>query len=51
MKENLNRAITCDLATTLQIEADRLVSCTGTEDHKEAVRAFLEKRAPVFNGR
>jgi 2-(1,2-epoxy-1,2-dihydrophenyl)acetyl-CoA isomerase len=50
MKENLNRAIDCDLTTSLQIEADRMVRCTRTEDHKEAVKAFMEKRSPDFQG-
>jgi len=50
MKENLNRAIDCDLTTSLQIEADRMVRCTQTSDHKEAVKAFLEKRSPQFQG-
>ena len=50
MKENLNRAIDCDLTTSLQIEADRMVRCTQTADHKEAVKAFLEKRPPQFQG-
>lgn len=50
MKENLNRAIDCDLMTSLQIEADRMVICTRTADHKEAVTAFMEKRPPHFQG-
>lgn len=51
MKENLNRAITADLKTCLEMEADRLVRCTRTEDHREAVSAFLNKRQPQFKGR
>jgi enoyl-CoA hydratase/carnithine racemase len=50
MKENLNRAIECDLMTSLQNEADKMVRCTQTQDHREAVSAFLEKRAPDFKG-
>ncbi len=50
MKENLNRAIGQDLATCLRMEADRMVRCTRTEDHKEAVQAFLGKRTPEFKG-
>jgi len=51
MKENVNRAISCDLSTALAMEADRLVRTAQTEDHREAVAAFLEKRKPVFHGR
>ncbi|MFN0162162.1 MAG: enoyl-CoA hydratase [Burkholderiales bacterium] len=51
MKENLNRALQVDLRTALALEADRLVRCARTEDHKEAVQAFLAKRKPTFNGR
>ena len=50
MKENLNRAVGADLKTCLGMEADRLVRCARTEDHKEAVRAFLDKRKPNFRG-
>ncbi len=51
MKENFNRALTADLKTCLNMEADRMILCQQTEDHKEAVAAFLEKRPPVFNDR
>ena len=48
MKENLNRAVTADLRTCLAMEADRMVRVGTTADHKEAVRAFMEKRPPQF---
>jgi enoyl-CoA hydratase/carnithine racemase len=51
MKQNLHRAVTGDLRTCLAEEADRMVRCTRTEDHREAVSAFMAKRKPVFKGR
>ena len=51
MKQNINRATQADFTTCLDWEADRLVRVAQTEDHKEAVRAFIEKRKPVFTGR
>lgn len=51
MKENLNRAITCDLATALDAEAANMLRGMTTEDHKEAAAAFVEKRTPTFTGR
>ena len=50
MKENINKALELDLRGALAQEADRLMRCAETNDHKEAVRAFMEKRTPVFNG-
>ena len=50
MKENINRAVTGDLKTCLAMEADRLLRCAQTSDHKEAVKAFMEKRPPEFTG-
>ncbi|MDJ0769627.1 MAG: enoyl-CoA hydratase-related protein [Ilumatobacter sp.] len=51
MKENINRAITCDLATALDAEAPNMIRAMSTEDHREAAAAFVEKRQPVFRGR
>jgi len=50
MKQNINRAAEADFKTCLDWEADRLIRVAQTDDHKEAVRAFIEKRAPVFRG-
>ncbi|MDJ0869902.1 MAG: enoyl-CoA hydratase [Myxococcota bacterium] len=51
MKENLDRALRADLRTCLAHEAENLVRTALTEDHREAVRAFVEKRRPRFQGR
>jgi 2-(1,2-epoxy-1,2-dihydrophenyl)acetyl-CoA isomerase len=51
MKENLNRAMAGDLDDCLDLEATHHVHCGQTEDHREATKAFVEKRPPIFNGR
>ena len=51
MKDNLDEALQIDYPTALFREAERLVHSSRTEDHKEAVRAFVEKRKPAFKGR
>ena len=51
MKANLNRALEADLQTCLDYEADRMVRGAMTEDYREAVSAFAEKRTPEFRGR
>jgi 2-(1,2-epoxy-1,2-dihydrophenyl)acetyl-CoA isomerase len=40
-----------DLDSALKIEAQSQEACLDSEDHREAVRAFLEKRQPVFLGK
>ncbi len=50
MKQNLNRALTTDLATALDAEAPNMVETMSTADHREAAAAFVEKRRPVFGG-
>jgi 2-(1,2-epoxy-1,2-dihydrophenyl)acetyl-CoA isomerase len=51
MKTNVNLALTTDFRTLLDREAETHLRCGQTEDHKEGVRAFLEKRPPNFSGR
>ncbi|KFL15040.1 enoyl-CoA hydratase [Geobacillus stearothermophilus] len=40
-----------DLLRVLDLETDAQQRMRQTEDHREGVRAFLEKRKPVFRGR
>ncbi|MBV9554672.1 MAG: enoyl-CoA hydratase, partial [Alphaproteobacteria bacterium] len=51
MKRNLLAAETEDFQTVLDLEAEHQARCAFTEDHKEAVAAFNEKRRPQFKGR
>ena len=51
MKENLNRAMGGDVDECLDMEVTHHTHCTSTDDWREAVRAFVEKREPVFHGR
>ena len=51
MKENLNRAAAGEWDDCLDLEATHHVHSGQTEDHREAARAFVEKREPVFKGR
>ena len=51
MKANVNLASSTDFRTLLDREAESHMRCSMTEDHKEGVRAFMEKREPRFSGR
>ena len=51
MKENLNRAMNGDVDECLDIEATHHVHCGQTTDHKNAVKAFVEKQQPKFSGK
>ena len=51
MKENLNRAMNGDVDECLDLEATHHVHCGQTTDHKNAVKAFVEKQQPKFSGK
>ena len=52
MKENINRAASgADVDDCLDLEATHHIHTGFTEDHREAAKAFVEKREPVFKGR
>lgn len=48
IKANLNDGLTLSLADMLDRECVRHVQCVDSPDHKEAARAFVEKRPPNF---
>jgi 2-(1,2-epoxy-1,2-dihydrophenyl)acetyl-CoA isomerase len=52
IKENINRALEgAGMVECLDLEATHHVHASLTQDHKNAVKAFVEKREPVFEGR
>jgi enoyl-CoA hydratase/carnithine racemase len=50
MKDNLDHAVTSDFLDSMDQEAENMVRSARTTDHKEAVRAFIDKRKPAFVG-
>ena len=51
IKENVNAAFERGLEAYMDDEVMRHLTAGQTEDHREAARAFVEKRTPVFKGR
>jgi 2-(1,2-epoxy-1,2-dihydrophenyl)acetyl-CoA isomerase len=50
-KRGFNAGLDNDLATQLALEEELQREAGRTEDYAEGVRAFIEKRKPVFRGR
>lgn len=49
IKQAVNEGMEQPLETGLELEAQLFADVFETEDVKEGVKAFLEKRKPVFN--
>ena len=50
MKDNFNAAESRTLSEYLDLEALHQIKTGRTEDHREAARAFVERRPPTFKG-
>lgn len=50
-KKALNRSLTACLEDQLRLEDELQTTAGGTSDYREGTAAFLEKRAPQFEGR
>ena len=48
-KACIDRGMQTDIDTGIAIENELFAMCFATEDQKEGMKAFLEKRKPVFN--
>ena len=51
IKDLVHKSLETNLSETLQSSHVAQEQARTTEDHKEAVQAFLEKRRPEFKGR
>jgi len=51
IKQLLNRSMTNDLESQLNMESEYQIEAAGSDDYNEGVTAFIEKRQPNFKGK
>lgn len=51
LKTAINRGTNMDLVSALDFEAECFAMCFSTDDQKEGMNAFIEKRKPKFKGK
>jgi enoyl-CoA hydratase/carnithine racemase len=51
IKRLLRRTWEVDLEAMLQYEVDGMMACMASDDIEEGVRSFIERRAPVWQGK
>ncbi|MDZ7543823.1 crotonase, partial [Clostridium perfringens] len=50
-KDAINRGMQVDIDKAIEIEAEDFGKCFSTEDQKEGMEAFMEKRAKNFSNK
>lgn len=50
-KKRLQQSVALDIETVVHLEAEAILSCMDTEDWHEGIRAFNEKRKPLYRGK
>ena len=50
-KDAINRGMQVDIDTAIEIEAEDFGKCFATEDQKEGMTAFIDKRAKNFSNK
>lgn len=50
-KDAINRGMQVDIDTAIEIEAEDFGKCFATEDQKEGMKAFIDKRAKNFSNK
>lgn len=51
VKQVLNKSYDLDLESVMQLETEGTLNCLASDDLREGVRAFLEKREPMYKGK
>jgi enoyl-CoA hydratase/2-(1,2-epoxy-1,2-dihydrophenyl)acetyl-CoA isomerase len=51
VKQVLHRSYDLDLESVMALETEGTLECLASEDLKEGVTAFLEKRVPIYKGK